>query len=417
MRRTSLLVLAGLALVIALAVWLTRDPRPAAPHATSTSATLPHRARPPAAVLDAAAPAEPGARIDGDVVGPDGAPVSGAEVRARCRGATTRAMTGGDGRFELGDLPPGRCVVSASSEGDESEIRTLELAGGARTTARFALALTSVRGQVLDPEGQPVAAAQVVSVAVERDVDPRVAVATTDAQGHFTLGRLGPGAHRLWAGWPGTPSEALMARDPQATVARGARDVRLRLAPPGSIVGTVTVAGQPAGRYRLLITPSSSGVAMSDEPVEVPTGRFTRSEVPPGDWRVTVHGDGLIARSVEATVHAGAVTDLGTIDLEPGVTVRGQVLAADGAPVAHASVSLVADRPEQHRSVTERFAATDDAGGFVLPGIPVPRAPLVLELWAGHDGNDARATVTLAPGQTSLPPVTLRVGRPAISRP
>jgi len=108
----------------------------------------------------------PGLRISGRAVLPDGRPARGARIRFRPGDGQEHrhAKAAGDGAFEVGGLPPGKCRVSAYADGENDawfEVGTEVEAGRTGVVLRLERAgeeddLRRLRVDVLDAGGNPV---------------------------------------------------------------------------------------------------------------------------------------------------------------------------------------------------------------------------------------------------------------------
>jgi hypothetical protein len=85
------------------------------------------------------------------VTATDGAPLPGADVRivpAGRPGSERRVLTGADGRFLVGDLPPGTYEVRAVHPGFDLRTEQVELRAGETRAVRLALAISGVQEAV-----------------------------------------------------------------------------------------------------------------------------------------------------------------------------------------------------------------------------------------------------------------------------
>ena len=100
-------------------------------------------------------------------------------------------------------------------------------------------------------------------------------------------------------------------------------------------------------------------------------GRFELASVSPGSYAVTVEATDHAPASVNAKVTASGATDVGTVKLQPGGTVRGTVVDSGGAFVGGARITLTKARRDR---VVTSFAGepeivTDRAGAFEVKGV------------------------------------------------
>jgi len=338
----------------------------------------------------------PAARIVGRVADASGAPVAGAEVtwltpsfRAlmlearRVEPVATRA----DGRFEIGDLAPGRVRVRVEKAGlrpaqtGDIELRpaavvdagTIALAGGVR-----------ISGQVLTPDGKPAAGAAISLVFSLQSFgqlesgEGGAAVgdrgsAVADSDGRFAFDGVGKGPYDL---------EASLAGYASARKRRHVDDGKplvLKLRRPGAIQGEVHAAApssQAIAEFEVALEQSRTigpGVAFADPVARArftaADGRFRMEDLAPGTYSLVVSAHGFArARQPEVKVPAGGAVEV-SLEMTPGVSVAGRVL--DGGsrrPLAGADVSISASMADIFR--TDLPATTsDDAGRFALDGL------------------------------------------------
>jgi hypothetical protein len=261
---------------------------------------------------------EVGFELAGVVVGPDDAPVAGAEVRVRNNRSRPRfngrVTTQNDGRFQMGQLPPGPLQVEVTARGflgfsrvdvDPTRGQELEvrLQGGIRVT-----------GIVLDTQsGAPV---ERFAAAIRR------------------IGRLDPGnlgsmvqqlrrkiaALRQPPGGTETPAEraqrlAIVATF-EARLARVEREGRTRPAAVSPDVGPVTAR---------------------------PGGKFAFDGVDEGVYAVDIASpDHQFARVAPVEVRRGAPGPDLRVGLTKGYALRGTVVSKhDGTPITGATVALM----------------------------------------------------------------------------
>ncbi len=199
-----------------------------------------------------------GGRVRGRVLGPEGAPVAGATVSVRpglnaFLGQITNrkyrwleALTDQDGYYDLRGVPEGH-GYSISAQGPQmalAEVHGVSVREGETTSVDVhATAGGTILGQVLDPQGQPVAGAQVAMIYMDVSrvlfsSDGRGEPIETDAAGRFTLAHVAPGAMALMAAKDGlAPS-----RIEQLQVVDGGiyKDLVLELGTGQALSGIVT---------------------------------------------------------------------------------------------------------------------------------------------------------------------------------
>jgi protocatechuate 3,4-dioxygenase beta subunit len=287
-----------------------------------------------------------GAAVSGTVVDDSGQPVAGARVRAAPPGpprwpAPTVATDGG-GRWSFEALAAGSFRFGASDERHApglSEPVTLD-----GKTARSGIAIrleagASVAGQVVRPDGTPVAAASIRVGA--RGEEPRQAFC--DEHGNFALGGLPRKAVELVAAGESASSD-IVPLDLAAAPSQNGVTVLLDL--DGQIAGTVVDGkGQPVAGAQVTAVPGRPGGAGGRGggalrlrgPAQDLTdsgGRFTLRGLPEGSYRLratrgATPGFGMPGGRGGTQARTGD-TDV-QLALEEQGRVVGKVLFSDGS--------------------------------------------------------------------------------------
>jgi Carboxypeptidase regulatory-like domain len=299
-----------------------------------------------------------GARLLGFVVDGAGLPVAGAEVSAEPEhGAADRALagsaagvdagasdagvaiavgtpTGGDGRFTIEGLQPGRYRVHVTGPGLlAAEVRYVPVPSDA---ARIVVARqVSIDGTVTDG-GKPVANA---SVGLRGDAIGGTIETTTDASGAFHFTHLPEGRYQLWA-W----QHALAARTVRiARIGSGPfGPTELRLEAATIVVGHVIDREEGTGLVAAIELRPSGDDQAPRYARTASDGTFRIEGVPNGHWIADAFAPGYNSpNGVELDAGHG-VTELALV---PGGFVEGHVLGADGAPIAGATVRAIVEAP------------------------------------------------------------------------
>src|SRR5581483_11589496 len=196
--------------------------------------------------------------VDGRVLTAAGAPLGQATVRLdwdepvaersteRVPLATVRASA--DGHFHIANVPPGRYRLRAHApEHADTRVRIDVHAGELLTTSVRLAPAETLKGQVVDRSGRPIPGARVLVWSLAEPAE-RPRETATDEGGHFVLGGLTRGRHRLIAEAPGFGSIE------QGPIEIPAAAPVLRMETDGhSITGLVTTAGHPAGGASVVI--------------------------------------------------------------------------------------------------------------------------------------------------------------------
>ncbi len=330
--------------------------------------------------------------VSGVVVDPEGRPVAYAEVNAFSDSRPkswwekeSRDLTSSEGVFHFDDLPPGRFVLSARTEGFASSEPVRVDSTSDDGNRPVILRLT--RGgyldvEVLDEEGKPAYA----YVEVRKNAaDPWWNNGETDENGRVELGPLAAGERSLVAGLRGHDGRGLQGR---ATVVEGeTRRVTLRPTEPSTLLvrGIVTSGGEPVA------------------------GGWV-SGVPGGDWNRSSRADCGVDGRFELLLEAGGWT---VFHVHGGG--RGRTTRFEEELPARGEAELAFDLPSG--GMCGRLVRED--------GGPPPRCEVLVErrrggsqAWAGPDlvrvypwkNGDWRCE-NLPPGQYRVSAVVDRTGR------
>jgi hypothetical protein len=354
----------------------------------------------------------PASTVSGQVLGTDGLPVAGAEVRIVGSGLwpAVEGTTDGAGRFVLAAIPPGIYEVHVV-HGDTSAPprRGLSIEAGARAVLSFVLSGgEALAGTVLDDEtGEPIAGAEVRVATETLSAMPRTT--TTGADGTFRFAGLEARAHRL------TITDDVHV--PEVGIEASAGGVlRIRMARAASISGIVLDANRRpvggaaievlgSGAHGMPITvgatasiAASSGVPgrleVTDYVPPIPLvpgesvttaalpghagsgrgagrvvseadGTFHVDGVPPGLVQVVARAPEYASASSEAfRLRSGEARDAIEIVLEASGALEGTVLDENDEVVVHTLVEIRSDTDP-----LTRIAVTDDEGHFAMTDV------------------------------------------------
>jgi protocatechuate 3,4-dioxygenase beta subunit len=339
---------------------------------------------------------EPGAAVEVTVL-TEGRRVEGADVMLWLENEgvfRSDNPSGSDGLVPMRGLPPGTySMVATHPDYLPSEPQKVTVADGQTQRVTVSLAQgASIRGEVVDARGAPVAGASV-------SVLPRLAEpVTSDAQGHFEVRALKPGRpFLLEARHPGYDQRE------RVQASAGEDSVKLVMEARGLFRGRVVSSdGAPVRRFRL-----------DEHDVSSTDGRF--------EVALPLAGDRVIV-SVEAAgfeplmVDKPARPELGDLVLERAPTVTGRVRDEGGGPVADAVVSCDA---------CEDSVMTGPDGHFVLPSPPfvakfnvsARKGKLSASAPASREGTPTPVELVLKPATRLYGTVYQEDGRPAAGFP
>lgn len=295
---------------------------------------------------------QPGAAVEAEVFDVDGAPLEADLVlRQELSMVGVLEQIPGTRVVRRAGLAPGKYLLTLSEDGRLPIKQALELR--ADETRRLTIRLqegATVRGRVVNTEGQPVAEVNVFAT----DLDGS---ATTGDDGHFEFKGLPAGPVELY-GFTRTGAHVA-----EVTVTAPARDVVLTVKQGRRVKGrAVDERGAPL-----------AGVRVDEQVVTGADGRFAAEVQEEGDLELSLDGYQLLVLEKPAG-------DLGDVVLRRTPTIEGSVVDAEGRPVSGASV----------RAGLSEATVSDTAGRFSLP---VPgEAPT--EVFASRGPLFGRAAVT-----------------------
>jgi protocatechuate 3,4-dioxygenase beta subunit len=348
--------------------------------------------------------------------------------------ALGRAVTGGDGRFVIEDLPAGLVFVEARDDyafaRSAPEVR---LAPGGREDGVEVLVEAGgrVAGRVLGPDG-PVAGARVVlrpglSAFLGQITQRRYAWRETETadDGTFALRGVPPGVgYQASATGPGI---ALVSASDLEVGEGRTTTTELRAGRGARVEGLVVDEdGRPvAGAEIAMVYLDVSRVLFSadgrTEPVRTgPDGMFRLDHVAPGRVAFVADAEELAASGiVERGVVEGGVYDDLQFVLGKGLVLQGRVVDERGEPIAGALVDVrPIERPVDPDvvklllRVRRTQALTDREGRFVLGGLPESR----LLVRASHDAHVGEALFGVEAREVSDAGVELTLQRHATVR-
>ncbi|QKE85465.1 carboxypeptidase-like regulatory domain-containing protein [Arthrobacter sp. NEB 688] len=328
--------------------------------------------------------------IGGRVTLPDGSPaesvgVSVSTLDGRSVGAPNFPSTDADGRFRVGGIPEGEYRVCFSpnvgydhecwddAEGADTATTVVLGDGQARTGIDAVLdPLASISGSVTDPDGVPVAGAE-VSVSGSTEL-----LTTTVDDGSFTVSDVPRGSWTVCVRPVGELvgecwRDAEPGGDVTPVVVRSQPVTGIALTPPrgGVVSGTVTGSGAAVPGALVTVRPSGGGetrsatVSPDDGSYRVgglATGSYVVCAQAEGAWLPTCWQDAAdewSATPVQASV--GSTTSGIDLRLREAAQVSGVVRSADGAPAPDVFV-LVSD------DVNGRYGygITDGSGRYTV---------------------------------------------------
>jgi RNA polymerase sigma-70 factor (ECF subfamily) len=372
-----------------------------------------------------------GTRLEGRVLGPDGAPLEGANLYVGFSPSAYNRLdtvSHENGIFVFPSVPEGRQTLVAQYPGLASDRRVLNLAADVPLIAGMDIVLAAghfVAGLVVDEAGGPLAQVW-ISVRHKREyIDGR---SQTDADGRFRLEGLpaedaslelyGEGLIRLEVPLLKPDQENLMVTMMAAGSLQGRvvddstglpiQDFRIQsFYPPQLATGERATSGNSLGNWdgSGRIIHSEDGSWSSDAELEI--GRFIGIEVQASGYSP--------ARMEKVLVTQRPEQNILEFRLMPGAALRGTVLPrSGGSPVSNATVSVLREeqlQPGAEGGPSPIAAVTDEQGIFEFHDLPagkiflrvvhadwMPKVEGPIEILTG--GQNAESTVYLDAGST-----------------
>jgi RNA polymerase sigma-70 factor (ECF subfamily) len=246
-----------------------------------------------------------------------------------------KAKTDAEGRFELGDWPAEASAIEVREQGawvglPAALVESVEPGSGEELVIQLAAdALRSawVVGRVLDENGKPIEAAELICFVESSGQGTSVA---TDAQGRFRYGPVRPGRYYVAAQQKGY---AECTRRDLALVAEETKDVGdLQLERPGEIrVRLLLPAGFEAGQAAGYVALSDAGGRVSNS-IEIREGAGALGGLAPGHYRLRFTGERLRAAPAEVDVQARQTSEVELV-ASPGTSRMVSVKVAEAARV------------------------------------------------------------------------------------
>lgn len=297
-----------------------------------------------------------------------GAPAPGLEVRLVSPDSPDFeprvVVADAEGRFAFEALGPGGYRLTASS-GQQHALEDVELEGGRRAPEEVELRLGEARyveGTVQDGSRRPIEGVSIT--ALPQDEYGGEWKAVTDAEGHYRLGPVQPGAYTFALSAPRYVDVEEEPRQLEADTGRV--DFTLRAA---AMVAGVVVddEGQPVSEVQLDL---SRPVDPEEEEEDMPSpmtwtdaeGRFAIDAPVGGEWTLRVGDERFISHRMQVQAPAENLR----VVVTRGGTVVGTVSDASGEPVGGAWLTLWA---EDKGAASTRSELTNAKGRATLRGL------------------------------------------------
>ena len=382
----------------------------------------------------------PQGAVSGKVVDEDGDPVGDAMVsaskysfasgRRRLQPADS-AQTNDRGEFRLGKLPPGRYYLSAEVMGfnlaasippppkdgspeagyvatyfprttDVQVAESVDVKAGGDIPG-FVIHLQKSRvvrlkGKLVGADGSPLKQAQLMLMSGARPGSMRM-TAVNNPEGTFELANVPPGTYMAMT-MQMTGSTPSMTMQPLIVPNENLSDIKLGLAPEGTVQGKVTVAGDGkvavkgfsvmlAGGDDAAIMPSTTAVDESGtfqlKKIASASYELTLPRVPAGAYLKSVLWNGREKLGESFDFSSSSAGDLQVILGTDGSTFDAKVSLGD-KPASDATAVLLPAEAGRRNTVTTRSESTDDTGHAAFKDVP-PGGYLVFAWEKVEDGD------------------------------
>ena len=246
-----------------------------------------------------------------------------------------------------------------------------------------------VRGVVRDVQGRPVPRARLAPLAqkLERGVrygevaaDP---LAVSEADGSFEFAAFAPGAE-----FQAEIEAAGFAKSMSGWLTAGGEDNVVVLHTGITLTGLIERDGKPVADFALGLTLEEQGAGVNLGTTSIATdakGRFTFVNAPP-DARLILYGElsnrgkGTLDQRPVTSGADGSTLDLGVLALEPGATLAGRVVVADGGELPEGA-GLVLARDAVNDALVVEIGAD---GRFRVDSLPSDLLTLGVRLRYHH---------------------------------
>jgi RNA polymerase sigma-70 factor (ECF subfamily) len=333
----------------------------------------------------------------------DGTPAAGISATVFTHGAEDfyadafEVRTGIDGTWRMEQMPVGSVAVySDRGPTGDAKVRAGEEALIAITIPRG----YDVLGKVVEPDGRPVAGAEIIVDTDGSTWHGRHRVARSDEQGSFRIRSLSEGLCWLMARSPmhAPTARYVLSSGPGATLevqltfpARGgALEGTVRDDGGHGIAGAQVLVGEEEAFRRVTVPEGVQAMKAAAEHVVVDgEGRFEVDGLEVGETPVQICAPGFAPWSGTIEVREGQTESLSVV-LLPEASVEGRVSDTHGTPLGGIEIRV------GERDFLGRFTQSLPDGTFRLRGLPLGEFELLAE---GEARGRARTTLIGSPGQ------------------
>lgn len=213
----------------------------------------------------------------------------------------------------------------------------------------------SVSGLVVDPQGKPVAGAQVVLVGKDEDLRTR-----SDAHGQFSLQGVPLGKKSLYA-----------TKGDQLSFDAADKRHKLEILEDTLSIGPIKLTLLPARKLIVHVVESESGFPIAGAFIRVQGMGESQQTNEKGQveivltheiWQLSAWADGFERRNLQVAMMGSGPRNL-KIALSPGVTVFGRVTDETGSGIGSTTISLSTQKAKRY------FGQTEDDGSYEITNV------------------------------------------------
>jgi protocatechuate 3,4-dioxygenase beta subunit len=289
-------------------------------------------------VLDTAGNTVPGAlvRLDGMFTSLDGTPSAD----------SLEVESGPDGRYKIPNVAPGNRTLNVTAEGYANQTKGgLVFRGEEPLTMDVTLEIAEmICGKVISKSGAPVAGAKVLAMSFSNANKQCRDTVLSDENGEFCLTRVAAGQYTIAVTAPG------FRAGHENRVKTGGAGLVIELVEQGMVSGRVIAGdGPPAGAYTVQLRQTHPGQKITSrigkaETFTNPDGTFTIECAQSGTYLVEAGAKGFAPTfSEEFRFTQGQPMQNVIVRLAQGGRITGQVVGADGEPIARPTLTTHAN--------------------------------------------------------------------------
>jgi hypothetical protein len=310
--------------------------------------------------------------LAGHIYDKDKKPVTGANINAYSSngGNSNNSTSDSDGKYRIEGLPEGTCSVNVWTDINGSAYRQNVKVDQDNYDITMDMETVEMIGHVVDYKtGNPISAFDVTSQGNSVKITKDAAQAGT-----FHMDIKPNYGYKLTiraASYMDLVTDYLSVQNSQTKLEK-----TFKMGPGGSVIGKVVSKSdqKPLSGVSVILLDSANswdyyrngptGITKTDN-----SGDFRFDVVQPGSRSISITpAEPLVTKTLPATITQGETTDLGTVQVGGGGTVKGTVVRVPGdVPVSGKQVTLSG---QTGMAISGSSKTTDDSGAFEFDAIP-----------------------------------------------